>query len=254
MAVLQTLTYWALAIYSLAAVANCDVEIDLLLPRNETYALQRGFPTIFAVQGPQNVTNSLQAEITWHLCEDRPGCPEQDFKNCITRLGMYNPKVNSNKTTIYEWDEYYDVIHEDRWGFEWFVNLTGCAEEGSIFRSGGNAIYFTVKEGGVKSQLVPDKYGNAQGMKIKISGTSVTCESHGSPSPTATLNVCGPQPDSQVVASLSSHMASFACVLHTPPIGTCPPLEVSALGSGRYPEIDRLALLFGAVCLSVLIA
>jgi hypothetical protein len=246
--------------------ASGVVEVDLVFPRNDTYAPSSAFPVIFAVQNPGlapflNLGLSLTIR---NLNDDR-----QEAKTPFYDLRWANFSSS---------DPYYELRvlnfnREATWKVSWSVNWDSCTEDslgrdtrGEPFTTNitTHGMYFTTKASGKGVDLVAAttdrKCSEDEGFAISIAATlpvpdninwkynngNGTCASMASTTPAPTP--CQVKFDSVATSSMSSAIASRACAATRRPGDSCPFDEVkSAAGQLTGRAEVALAIVFGVV-------
>ncbi|KAK1713821.1 hypothetical protein CaCOL14_001409 [Colletotrichum acutatum] len=248
-------------IFGAAAVAASDqssvVEIDLVFPRNETYAPTPLVPIIFGFQN-SHLAPGLALKIGFSIWN-------------------YNNKSDSVKTTEYDVrfanfsssDPYYEYRGfvmfnvEGTWQIRYTVSWFSCTEDSFEYpyeipsNNTSNAIIFTTKNGGQSVDLVAatneQDCSSDAGVAISVTDTlnstgiskwpgSGTCAVVASS--TVTPNPCQIKMTESEASSISATVTARACEAQNPPI-ECP------LGNdGDENAADHGLGVGGVVCLA----
>ncbi|EAA32695.3 hypothetical protein GE21DRAFT_6607 [Neurospora crassa] len=217
-------SFWAVA----DAADSGILEVDLLFPRNETYAPTEWIPYIFSIQNAK-LAKYLLPEIrydVWNLTEggNSFGYTHQNLQ-----------WANWSSHDPYFVHHFHSGLHEGRWRLNWEFWYISCNEDLSNLHSSSElvnrnrtvgSIEFTIQEGGPAVDVVAatanDKTcSEGNGAAINITGktkevapfgielTDDTCVVVGSPQPTPTP--CQVKVDSAVAASISASWTAHLC-------------------------------------------
>jgi hypothetical protein len=238
LAISQTLCCWAVDTTKL-------FEVDLILPRNETYPPSPIFPIIFAVQNPR-LAKSFHPTISY-IVEQVGG--NFSTTNDINLWGINDtssPHFLSWGTPKYNF--------EGTFRFRWSLTIDRCFLDERIdeekIRNFGNftSLYFTTKNGTSPADFVAATYDDtcdkspAQAINyLDLTEVPATETSYGTsclaypttlPAPT---NPCNIKIDSSAAAIMSADMTSTACERARTGI-TCPsPSPRNAAPKAHFP-------------------
>lgn len=204
-------------------------EVDLLFPRNETYAPSWLMPVVFAIQSP-SLAVPLSASIQWNMWEGNNtrslgsvGGGGFDVAGDVT-TATSTPKnpylLSSAVNTI----SYPDGV----WTLAWYVQYNIC---GSPTHSENFTTVFTVSKSGkaidLQAATSSDVCGAAEAQAFNITSSSGGCGMLG---PSSTTNPCAATIDSAAASSLSalaratgsictSYSSNLTCLNPSPPPG-----------------------------------
>ncbi|KAH7626198.1 hypothetical protein B0T09DRAFT_350294 [Sordaria sp. MPI-SDFR-AT-0083] len=232
---LPSRTAWSLllSLISLGTVADAAdsgiIEVDLLFPRNETYAPTEWMPFVFSIR------NGELSKYISPLIEYR-GWNTSDFG----QNGFSYTHDNIKWANWSSQDPYFvhnfrnDLRSEGTWRLDWKVFYVSCNERWKNLQSVGDpvlvnmtsrSITFTIKEGGQAVDLVAatanDKTCSDESIAaINITGKTQsvphreelpdnTCAVVGSPEPSA--SPCQVKVDSAVAASMTASLRAKLC-------------------------------------------
>ncbi|KAF2664835.1 hypothetical protein BT63DRAFT_77657 [Microthyrium microscopicum] len=216
------------------------VEVDLMFPRNDTYAPNPLMPVVFAIQ-QSVIAKSLNIGLLWDL-----GRLDASDNTTSSGYKIYGNPINSqnstiNDTPLYEYDIMYNMtIIEGTWWFRWILSTENC----SMFLANGsqlpnhdlwNTLIFTTKNGAKQPDLVDTTAGNdicasAESFTFNVTGLShegngsATCAVLASSAASPAPNPCAAQMNSAYASSVSAAITRDACGLPTP-IVSCPPAK-----------------------------
>ncbi|KAJ5793481.1 hypothetical protein N7457_000080 [Penicillium paradoxum] len=135
-----------------ASATSGVLEVDLVFPRNETYAPSPDMPVVFAIQNP-HLAAPLNMRVTYLITP--PGIYENTTETTL---------FNMNSTSSSDLDSHFvynktDVDTEDVWELTWFVEYGRCTgSKGDMMYYNSNftidSIIFTTKSGAAKPDLV----------------------------------------------------------------------------------------------------
>ncbi|RMJ22163.1 hypothetical protein PHISP_06970 [Aspergillus sp. HF37] len=210
------------------------VEVDLIFPRNETYALSPLMPVVFAVQNPfyaEPLDLSLSYRIfdvsTWN-----------DSTSNILEPKWSNITTTSNDPYYFVFDgtqKFSDI--EGTWMLLWEVHGLICSESHSTFTIRGindaNKVWFTTKKGAQQADLIaatdPGTCANTQSFTFNVTGSmDISTSSQFDADSCAVLSPTSPWPaPSQCQVEISSAKASSINDYEPVRRGTCGVLNVS---------------------------
>ncbi|KFZ06234.1 hypothetical protein V501_07602 [Pseudogymnoascus sp. VKM F-4519 (FW-2642)] len=225
------------AIVNLNAAAASVLEVDLVFPRNETYAPTTWFPVVFAFQNAERA-RLLNPHISYTIrnWDDMLGNDGASFSHDL-RLANW-----SSHDPYFVYNYFHDVFaKEGSWWLTWHVTWESCNEvpfsaglsRDMIRNSSSWSVLFTTKNSAQEIDLVAvtnNKTCPAElGVVINVTDTTMTvpfgvdwsggdtCAVVASSTPTPTANPCQVKIDSVVVASMSASLAATLCRGIDPP-------------------------------------
>ncbi|KAJ5810486.1 uncharacterized protein N7503_002704 [Penicillium pulvis] len=231
---------WLLAFFTGTITNASDIlEVDLVFPRNETYAPTEWFPVVFAFQNPERARylNPALGYTIWNL---------DDTNNSRTFLHDLRWTNWTGEDPFYAY-QYFDFLEDEgRWRVRWTLDWQSCDED----TFGGNPIdakiisnsstwstWFTLQSSAPKVDLVaatanktcPGEYGmtiNVTDKTMQVprgvtwSGgdhTNHTCAVVASSAPTPTSDPCQVHIDKTIVASMEASLHTRLCNGLNPP-------------------------------------
>lgn len=221
-------------------------EVDLLFPRNDTYAPTVLMPMVFAIQS-YPAAAPLNISLDWILYY-----PADAEVITIIRRGIIPRPVSpaSLNGTFYEYTSLYNLTTlEGKWKLNWTLTTENC----TMFPANNsipfgyhqiNSVIFTTANGAQAADLVvataDDVCASAESFTFNItseakvsqgSGTAVTtCAVVASMSPTPTPNPCAAQLDANKASSISSVLTTNACSLPSSLV-SCPAKSAGSMGA-----------------------
>lgn len=245
------------------------LEVDLLFPRNETYAPTDSFPVLFAFQNAKLAWNlGMHISYAIHNRSDLWGdrissSHELRWANWSSYDPYFVGEFFSKRFTVEgEWQLYYEV----GWGGCLDKSLHGTWFDptgyGVIWNSSSWSVDFTISSDGQPMDLVAatankETCTEELGTAIKVTGKTQyapllywdggdTCPVLDISSPTPTPNPCAIKIDSATAASISASWTAGACNVTFPP-DYCPPEnEDNASQRLAVAGVASLAAAFGA--------
>jgi hypothetical protein len=239
------------------------VEVDLVFPRNGTYAPTELMPVVFAIQSPQTAM-SLDILLRWQILQhtgdlNKPGVVLDSFGY----LSSYKTAQSNNP--FFEIDSIFNTTNiESNWVFSWSVTTTNCSSLSAFFSDpssdakilqGVKNITFTTKNGAPLPDLVgatdqsvcaADQSFNfdiADVMPTQIPTTSnfqggnTSCAVTSSILPTVTPNPCAVTMDTFDATSISSKLTSSICALSPArTLVSCPPTPTNTKTGGAMGQ------------------
>jgi hypothetical protein len=220
---LALLTCW-----SSAQTFPSIAEVDLLFPRNDTYAPTVLMPVVFAIQNSP-VAVPLDLALEWHLYQLTNGNTTAVGNGFITKSYF----TASTSGPYYEYSSLYNLTTlEGTWSLLWTLSSVNCTQfptsDSSILGYiQGNTVIFTTKNGAQATDLVAatadDVCASAESFTFNVtgvenvsvgSGNSVTsCAVVASMSPTSSPNPCAAQLNAAGASSISAALTTSACSL-----------------------------------------
>jgi hypothetical protein len=200
-------------------------EVDLLFPRNDTYAPTVLMPLVFAIQGP--AANSLNLALLWQLSQLLP-----NGNISIAGSGVI-PKsylIIPTSEPYYQYTSFYNsTTIEGTWQLFWALTSENCTQlpindTTMLGYIQENILIFTIKNGAQATDLVAatadNVYTSAESFSFNVTGTekvsigsgnSVTsCAVVAPMSPTASPNPCAAQLNSTGASSISASLTASA--------------------------------------------
>lgn len=242
------------------------LEVELVFPRNETYAPTPWMPVVFALRN---------AELARHL---NPFISYDSYSTPLTPNGSWIDRSKSpGSTHTVRWlnlsdhepyfvYKFHNFATEGTWNLSWTVSWQSCdahdfgAHRPGAFNSSASSVAFTIRDDGPPVDLVAatanDKTCSEEfGVAINVgnitnevpygarSDAGDTCVERAPSSPTPTPSPCLVKIDSAAVASISAAWTDLYCEKRRfNPAAECPPPSDNAS--------QRLAVA-GAACLAV---
>ncbi|EFQ99441.1 hypothetical protein MGYG_02453 [Nannizzia gypsea CBS 118893] len=253
------------------------VEVDLIFPRNETYAPIPLMPVVFAVQ---NFHAAKPLLLNFYYTLDH--VPYTQPRPLIgLRHLQYANYTGSNTHFEYDWTSKLNNT-EGTWIFTWEWRAMNCSQPDEappethpgqgipleIDTAGmRNILYFTTKHGAKQPDLVAATQDNicakSQAETANITeildvpeyddyhGTQTTCALLSTITPTP--NPCGVKIDSSMASSISYAIQSTACVGGLSPNVTCPPSAETRNSAHRAVQFSAGGVVLLAATLAWLI-
>lgn len=232
------------AITGATAATKGNTEVDVIFPRNDTFAPIPLLPVVFAVQNPA-VAQQLNLRLHYRVIPYGHPNATTDYER--VRLNA----LPGNDTTFYVHDLVSDMFNkEGTWEFFWKLRWNNCTstedEEGRHFSRDTeepvNSFVFTTSKDGRQPDLVAmssgDDCGKTQGIGFEVQDVLdvppplnadmlTSCAHVAVPAPTPTP--CSASVPSEAAESISSRITQAACLAATPVV-SCPPNDSA---SGR---------------------
>jgi hypothetical protein len=240
------------------------LEIDLLFPRNETYAPHTRFPVVFALRNP-HLAQHLRPEINWAIVNATEP-PRHRLAEGIHRSFLPN-ETSQEPYFVYDFPNLRG--HEGPVHLSWWAVWISCNSSSSepAFEVGGTdfstlGIDFTIKSGGQSVDLVAatarnDEQTCAQpGVAINVTDETkwvpndlldihdygdATCAVLASSSPTPTANPCQVEITSAAAESMWASLAADWCLYKA--------ANDTTFDCSKYSGAERLAVA-GVACLA----
>ncbi|TQV98248.1 hypothetical protein IF1G_02328 [Cordyceps javanica] len=242
-------------------------EVDVLFPRNDTFAPTPLLPIVFAVQNPA-VARQLNLRLSYRVIPHGRPDAATDYER--VRLNA----LPGDGATFYAHDLVTGLLDaEGTWEFFWQLRWNNCTSSSSSSSSSEEhgadghfardtqepvqSFIFTTHKGGSEPDLVAvggeDRCGNAQGVGFEVldvldvpppqnADMLTSCAHLALPAPTPTP--CSAAVPSEAAQSISSRITQAACLAATPVV-SCPP-EGSAAGRATV-NAAAVALSLGSV-------
>lgn len=218
------------------AATKGNAEVDILFPRNNTFAPTPLMPVIFAVQNPA-VAQLLNLRLDYRVIPYGHPNATTDYER--VRLNA----LPNNDTTFYTHDFVSEILSkEGTWEFFWKLRWNNCTsardDQGTHFSRDTeepvNSFVFTTHKDGSKVDLSAmssgDDCGKAQGIGFEVqdmlnvpppqnADLLTSCAHVAIPAPTPTP--CSASIASDAAESISSRITQAACLAATPVV-SCP--------------------------------
>ncbi|KGO76711.1 hypothetical protein PITC_090650 [Penicillium italicum] len=257
------LTWTALMAYSMIAMGNFiptsnsgsgQFEIDLVFPRNETYAPQGAMAIVFALQNP-TLALPLGATVSWSLWEGN----NQSSPGSIVGGGLELSLLNLTSSDPMFVTRYIDTLNYPSgfWTLTWSVSVNNC-----IQRSAGNSAdtvsnitmtdtkttIFTISQSGQKPDLVASTSSDLR-CSVAAQAFNVTSigESCGFLGPSPTTNPCAVTINPSAASSISAAATAYACqpqVHPSDPQVSCPPITGKSSNDAAQSRMAAASTLF----------
>jgi hypothetical protein len=217
-----------LACWSSAQTFPSIAEVDILFPRNDTYAPTVLMPLVFAIQNTPAAA-SLNLALEWRLYQ-----LTNSSNTSVSAVGFITKSYLSASTPgpYYEYSSLYNLTTlESTWGLFWSVSSVNCTQFPTSDTSipgyiQENNIMFTTKNGAQLTDLVAatadDVCASAESYTFNVTGvekvsagagSSVTCAVVATMSPTPSPNPCEAQLNATGASSISVALPASACSL-----------------------------------------
>jgi hypothetical protein len=240
------------------------VEVDLIFPRNDTYATTELMPVVFAIQSPQTAS-SMEISIRWGLLQIT-GDNSSQAHDAFSYPQLENYQSTQNNNPFFETDSIFNTTNiEGSWYFYWVITTANCSSV-SAFLSNSSSfpdvshrkdMIFTTKNGAPMPDLVAataedtcaagdqsftfDITDSNMVLPIPNSGKITTYAVLASTSPTPSPNPCAATIDAPAASSISAGLTSSFCYNRSPQtLVTCPPPVKTGGGMGRYSQSGRM--------------
>jgi hypothetical protein len=238
------------------------LEIDLLFPRNETYAPRTRFPVVFALRNP-HLAQHLKPEISWVILNASEP-PRHRLAEGIYRSWWTN-ETSHEPYFLYDFPNLRG--HEGPVHLGFWANWISCNMSSSepAFEVGGTDFWtldieFTIKSGGQSVDLVAATARNDEGtcaqpgVAINVTDetrwvpydvsnrfSNATCAVLASSSPTPTANPCQVEINSAAAESMWTSLAADWCPYKA--------ANDTSFDCSKYSGAERLAVA-GVACLA----
>jgi len=235
---LVLLPCWSAAQSSFPAI----VEVDLIFPRNDTYAPTPLMPVVFAIQNPQ-IAVPLDLTLEWTVIPIPVDSSNKSGGDGFTYYGTQN----SSNNPYFGWSSLYNITtSEGTWVFDWTLSAVNCTQFPRDTYFEGTPIIFTIKNGAKMPDLIPttgnDTCTGMEGFAFNVTefstppvigGSPSTCAVVASTSPTPTPNPCAAQLNATGASSISAALTRSFCATQLPshtPLISCPPTNGASIG------------------------
>ncbi|KAL5337696.1 hypothetical protein BJX70DRAFT_409025 [Aspergillus crustosus] len=265
---------WLLAASAIAitldtAAASGILEVDLVFPRNKTYAPEDFFPIVFAFQNP-SLARYLNPHISYTISN------ENNRSTSIARshdLRWTNWSTEQNLFFAYAYFSEFGSEGQGTWTVDWSLSWESCDEEAfsniayhprarMISNSSSFGLSFSIGNAGEEVDLVSATAGQTcpgeQGVIISITdrtmqvplqvdwagseATNDSCVVVETSTPTMTPDACRVEIDEAAAASMRTSLTATLCRGVNPP-DDCPEIE------DDENDAQRLAVLGASVLL-----
>ena len=241
------------------------VEVDLVFPRNETYAPTDWFPVVFAFQNAERARYlNPRVSYTIRSWDSMPANSSVTWSHDLKRENW------SSHEPYFAYTHFDNFRNEGRWWLTWTVSWQSCDEDsfpnilgrGMIDNSSSWSVLFTTEESAQPVDLVaattdkacPEELGvaiNVTDETMQVPGWADwnggdTCAVVASSTPMPVPDPCRVQVNSAVSASMSASLTASMCSGLDPTL-SCP--EDDKNGSQKVVVVGGSCLLvaFGAV-------
>ncbi|KAF3063090.1 hypothetical protein CFAM422_010430 [Trichoderma lentiforme] len=222
----------AMGAKSISPTLPATLEVDLLFPRNETYAPSWLMPVVFAVQN-SSLAVPLGVSIQWRMWEgNNTGSPGSIGLGGFDVAGDVTTARSTPKNPYLISDAVNTISYPDGvWTLAWYVQYNGCnGLTPQPTHSENFTTVFTVSKSGkaidLEAATSSDVCGTAQAQAFNITSPG-ECDDFG---PSPTTNPCAATIDSAAASSLSawardtgaicsSYSSNLTCLDPRPPPG-----------------------------------
>ncbi|KAK3347847.1 hypothetical protein B0H65DRAFT_507845 [Neurospora tetraspora] len=257
-AFLSAVLLWAMQVG--AATFPATVEVDLIFPRNDTYAPSTLFPIVFAFQNAA-LASSLAPSfdlVLWDSTFNHTRDPTLNLKwtNFTTEPTFVYTYVSRLNTTADGAPTSYSLV--------WAFGAGNCSHGGPQFLGGGfrdNSVTFTIQNGAQKPDLVTATANsalctNASHFAFNLTGTldvnpaqydgRNTCAVLSDVQPLVPGDPCAVHVDSATANSISAALTATACAAISPMV-SCPSKQNAAADGWSAAKTGFPAMLGGFV-------
>ncbi|KAM3502673.1 hypothetical protein MY11210_008997 [Beauveria gryllotalpidicola] len=232
----------AVAARTAGTATTGNAEVDVIFPRNDTFALTPLLPVVFAVQNPA-VAQQLNLRLHYRVIPYGHSNTTTEYE----RLRL-DDALPSNDTTFYVHDFVAGTFdRQGTWEFFWQLRWNNCTavakdDNGTRFARDAEepvrSFVFTTRKGGSKPDLVAlssgEQCGNTQAIAFEVqdvlnvpppppppqnAGSLTSCAHVAVPAPTPTP--CSAAVPSEAAQSISSRITEAACLAASPGV-SCP--------------------------------
>lgn len=210
-------------------ITSGTFEVDVLFPRNDTYAPQAFMPFVFALQKPVFIDN-LGATLYWGIW---PGTNRT--VNGFDFNGVYQPNSVQFPPNLYTDQPLYVTYNvntqgfsDGPWTFSWVVYVNNCSMQSDLVQRNGSLIFTTSKNGKVPDLVAatsPDTCHSAPAYAFDVrSVNSSPCGVLGPYVPSA-ANPCAASINAAAASSIQATATANPCAPGPPPEssnGACP--------------------------------
>ncbi|KAJ5415827.1 hypothetical protein N7465_004522 [Penicillium sp. CMV-2018d] len=258
---------WALP--AAAVTFPQTVEVDLIFPRNETYAPSEVFPIVFAFQNAALIPSldpSFDINL-WVNVEHNISISPLNID--LTAVNFSSAAVGDQPLYVYTFATNLNTTNNNadavtRYNLAWAFGAGNCSgDDGSATTFGGgfesSHVIFTIAQSGA----APEISNNASGctglshLAFNVTGTLPvadtskwdghnTCAVFSDTTPTPVGSPCAATADASAAASISAAATSKACAAFSPAI-SCPSKKSSAVALSAYTASAWAVVLFAMV-------
>ncbi|KAK4042735.1 hypothetical protein C8A01DRAFT_44229 [Parachaetomium inaequale] len=245
--------------------ASGTVEVDLVLPQNDTYAPAPIIPVAFAIQR-SDLAAYLQPSLTFSIL------PYNNWSHSLANGHYAMTWANFTSSDPYmQYGEALEVLNtEGVWMLIWQLDFAHCSAGTGVLNITGDhklgRVVFTTKNGAKKPDLTAattassgedtSSCPNDQAFAFNITETRDSGDFFENRQPCAVLAETTPAPspcavtiDTAAASSVSSSLTHLACRLQTgEPAPWCPEPEKDAAAGGVV--VPRMAAVGGVACLA----
>lgn len=158
---------------TIATTTSGTFEVDVLFPRNDTYAPQALMPFVFALQKPA-LSIGLAASISWGFWLGGNSTDPTFIYNGIFQPDspFFTPNLSSVVEPFYLTDAVNTLAYPDGpWTFQWSVRVNNCSMQSAAVMYDG-AVTFTTRKNATAPDLVaatsPGTCRNATGYAFDV--------------------------------------------------------------------------------------
>ncbi|GLB07561.1 hypothetical protein ABZX51_007350 [Aspergillus tubingensis] len=240
---LRFLTWAVLMVSSMIAMGNGTsdayssiFEVDLISPRNETYAPEALMPIVFALQNSP-LASSLEAYITWDLLEGNNRSSPGSINGGLLELASSDLWSSG----LHFVTRFVDTLPypDGSWTFAWTLHISDCSQNGSEPQDikFHNDIVFTVSQSGKAPSLEAATSSGTCGIQ-NANALNVTAigEECGVLGPSPTTNPCAATVNASAASSIWAAATAYACSpleRSANPNVTCPTPSSKSNGTGQ---------------------
>lgn len=249
-----------MAMVMIPFAAASKYEVDLMFPRNETYAPQALMPVVFALQNPALIASIGSYSISWSLTRDDNSSVPGSINGAV-----FEGNLAAQSSQV---EPYYDTASvntmaypDSSWTLSWFVNSLNCtpllAGYDPYHREYNGSVTFATKKGAQLPDLVaataPGACDSATGIAFDVlSVTKGRCASLG-PYVSGSANPCGASLNATGASSITAEATAFACSVKEKPLHpnvTCPKSTDSSSADRSKASAYAWSLLFAVAAAS----
>ncbi|KAH8649336.1 hypothetical protein BX600DRAFT_369857, partial [Xylariales sp. PMI_506] len=258
-----------------AATFPATVEVDLIFPRNDTYAPTTLFPVVFAFQNAALVP-SLDPGITLDLYNiTDPNNTIATFASPVLDLTQTNFSI-SDPTYVYTYIAGLDALTDDSavsYHLVWSTSAGNCSSQGGALTFGGGwvdaGIVFTIQKGAQQPDLVSamasstSSCNSTSHFAFNLTGTldvtqtdkwdgHNTCAVFSDVQPQVAGNPCAVNVSDATASSISASITATACAAVSPVV-SCPATKNMASARGVNMGDYSTAILSGVAVAAFII-
>ncbi|KAI1470471.1 uncharacterized protein F4812DRAFT_417712 [Daldinia caldariorum] len=249
-----TIISWVSTVRAIDFPATLDV--DIVYPRNGTFAPTLLTPIVFTIRNPQ-LAAPLDLNLDWAIYRNDRPVGDGPWSDGTKRLIWATNPNATDPFFVYAYT--YKLNVETSWWLRWELSWGNCSQSETnhpnfSFNRKVNVVEFTTKNGSTQFDLATvnrpgdDTCGNVTDTRVSFNVTGVldtrdaykyddidTCAVLAPPSnitappPTRT---CGPEIDASAASSISAAITATACAWFPDPELSCPPEKPSSAVRG----------------------